>query len=256
MIHTADFLAWLRAQQNAAYVWGAQGQEACADGSLRRGDKRLSASWQAWVDARETSEANANRAKAAIQQRLDAGKASVPLYDCSGLVMCYLQNITACFERDMRAQDLFAACEPIPKGALAPGCLVFCHNGRQAHHVGVYLGETLVIEAQGRNEGVVIRPLDAGGGAYWNRFGILPCLLPEEGAGTARFARCTGGSVYVRKGPGTAHVVVCLAHQGDRLLVMPAQSPGWREVALRARGGFVTGYMSAEYIAITEEAYR
>jgi len=255
MSTTIEFLAFLRAQQGAAYVWGAQGQEARADGSLWLDGKRLSASWEAWVNARETSAANASRAKAFIQKKLAAGAASISLYDCSGLVMRYLQNIAKLFPSDKNAAGLLAACREIPKSALFPGCLVFSHDGKKAHHVGVYLGEGLAVEAQGRDAGVVIRALGAGGASYWNRFGVLPFFEQEAPAAAARFARCSGGSVNARKGPGTTHEVIAVAHKGDPMLALPSDTPGWQQVALASNGAFVTGYMSEQYIDITKEAF-
>jgi len=93
MSKTSDFIAWLKAREEAGYVWGAQGQEAAADGALYLDGKRVAPSWEKWVDARETNPANAERAKAFIRKKLDAGNGSVPLFDCSGLVMRYLQNV-------------------------------------------------------------------------------------------------------------------------------------------------------------------
>lgn len=253
MTKVSDFLAWLRAQQGAAYVWGAQGQEARADGTLCLDGKRVFPSWEKWVDARETSETNAKRAKAYINKKLDSGDASVPLFDCSGLLMRYLADIAGLFSGDKTADGLYAACATIERAALSPGNLVFRHNGKKAHHVGVYLGENMAIEAQGRDAGVVVRKLDASGANYWNRFGVLPCFASGSPPTQAYFARCAGGSVNVRKGSGTGHGILCVAHTGDLLLATPCSNPDWRAVALRCGEGLVTGYMYAQYIEGIEE---
>ncbi|HWQ58311.1 MAG TPA: NlpC/P60 family protein [Clostridia bacterium] len=252
MSKTQDFLAWLRQQQGAAYVWGAQGQEVCTDGMLRLDGKALAPSWEAWVDARETSESNAARAKAFIKRKLDEGDASVPLFDCSGLVMRYLQNIAGYFSSDKNAAALLAACAELTRDALFPGCFLFRHNGKKAHHVGVYLGDGQAVEAAGRDAGVVIRDIDTAGRSYWNRFGMLTCLEETERHAHARFARCAGGSVNMRSGPGTQNGVLCVVHEGDPLLTLSCETPGWKQVALRSGEGLVTGYMYAKYIDIIE----
>lgn len=253
MTKVSDFLAWLRAQQGAAYVWDAQGQEARADGALYLDGKRVSPSWEKWVDTRETNETNAKRAKAYIKKKLDSGDAGVSLFDCSGLLMRYLADIARLFPGDKTADGLYAACRTIERAALSPGSLVFRHNGKKAHHVGVYLGENMAVEAQGRDAGVVVRKLDASGANYWNRFGALPCFAPEAPSARAYFARCAGGSVNVRKSPGTEHGILCVTHKGDLLLAAPCTNPDWRAVALRCGEGLVTGYMYAQYIEGIEE---
>lgn len=251
MSKASDFIAWLKAREGAAYVWGAQGQEAAADGALYLDGKRVAPSWEKWVDARETSPANAERAKAFIRKKLGAGNGSVPLFDCSGLVMRYLQNIKAYFAVDKNAEGLLEACRETGRKALVPGNLLFRHNGAKAYHVGVYLENNLVIEAQGRDAGVVVRPLTASGEGYWNRYGILPCL-EETRAARAVFAMCAGASVNVRKGPGTEHAAICVAHQGDSMIAIASEQPEWDQVALGTERGLVTGYMYNQYIKYTE----
>ena len=252
MSRISDFLAWLRAREGAAYVWGAQGQEALACGALALDAKTVSPSWEKWVDARETSGANAARAKAFIHGKLDSGDASVPLFDCSGLVMRYLQSVAGYFASDMSAAGLYEACETLAREAIFPGCLLFRHDGKKARHVGVYLGDGQAIEAYGRDAGVVIRGIDASGKGYWNRFGALPCLCETGWCEQARFAVCSGGSVNVREGPGTERLIVCVAHKGALMIAAPCEVPNWQQVALDSGEGLVTGYMYAKYIDTIE----
>ena len=251
MSKAADFVAWLKAREGAAYVWGAQGQEAASGGSLYLDGRRVAPSWEKWVDARETNPINAERAKMLIRKKLGAGNGNVPLFDCSGLVMRYLQNVKGYLAADQNAAGLLNACRGTERDALLPGNLLFRHNGKQAYHVGVYLGDHLAIEAQGRDAGVVIRELSASGAGYWNRYGILPCL-EEARAIRARFARCAGAAVSVRKGPGTEHAAVCVAHRGAPMIAAPSEQIGWDQVALGTDDGLVTGYMYQQYIEYTE----
>lgn len=254
MSKASDFIAWLTAQKGAAYVWGAQGQEARSDGTLFLDGKRVSPSWKDWVDERETSALNAERAKSFIHKKLDQGDGNVLLFDCSGLLMRYLKDIRAYFSADKSAAGLFAACQIISWTALVPGDLLFRHNGKKAYHVGVCLGNNLAVEAQGRDAGVVIRPLNAAGEDYWNRCGRLPCLAEPAEVSQVFFAICAGSSVNVRRGPGTEYEIICVAHKNDLMIAVPSDTPGWDSIALRSAQGLVTGYMYKKYIDRIEEA--
>ena len=56
----------------------------------------------------------------------------------------------------------------------------------------------------------------------------------------------------MRSGPGTQNGVLCVVHEGDPLLTLSCETPGWKQVALRSDEGLVTGYMYAKYIDIIE----
>ena len=60
----------------------------------------------------------------------------------------------------------------ITKADLQPCDLLFRGTDSDKNHVGVYVGNGMVIEAKGRDDGVVIRPIDAIEG-YWKYFGRL-----------------------------------------------------------------------------------
>ena len=76
----------------------------------------------------------------------------------------------------MSANGLLAKSAKLKREDLKQGDLVFRHNGLKAHHVGVYIGNGQVIEAKGRDDGVVQRDINASGSSYWNRYGRLPLL--------------------------------------------------------------------------------
>ena len=68
---------------------------------------------------------------------------------------------------------LWSMCEPVARVQLIPGDLVFRRRDGDAYHVGVYIGKGRVIEAKGRDDGVVQRGIDASGTSYWTHFGRL-----------------------------------------------------------------------------------
>ena len=158
-----EFIEYLDAQVGRSlYVWGAQGQTEITE---------------KWIRSRETSEANVQRVVAFWKELQAKGISPIAAYDCSGLIMHYLQDMTGFYKNDLSAAGLYRNCAPVRRSALEKGDLVFRDNGSKVHHVGVYLGDGTAIEAQGRDAGVTRRTLDAGGKGYWNRYGRLP--LPD-----------------------------------------------------------------------------
>lgn len=163
-IHTgsrvADFIAYLKAQLGHIYVWGAQGEIVTSE---------------KWIEKMETSPFNAGRAITLYRARLEAGLSPIRAYDCSGLIMRYLME-RGLFRYDMSSRGLYGKCNVLGRGELKGGDLVFRHNGVNIYHVGVFVGDNLVVESKGRDDGVVMRDLNASGFRYWNRYGRLPQL--------------------------------------------------------------------------------
>ena len=165
MSRRTDFISWLKSHVGDMYVWGADGEMITGMDSAEQ-----------WIHKKETSVTNANRA-------IDFMKAAVknPLYafDCSGLIVAFLLE-RGYIESDMSSRGLYSACEKITRADLEAGDLVFRHNGQRIHHVGVYVGNGMVIESKGRDDGVVMRLIDASGKSYWNRYGRLAVITDEE----------------------------------------------------------------------------
>lgn len=155
-----DFLHWLRQQIGHIYVWGAQGQIVPDED---------------WIRNKETSVFNAYRAICLYNEKKADGVDPIRAYDCSGLIMCYL-IAHGIYDYDMSANSLYIKSLKMERPALRPGDLMFRHNGVKVHHVGVYMGDDMVIEAKGRDDGVVLRHIDASGSKYWNRYGRLERL--------------------------------------------------------------------------------
>ena len=161
------FIRYLEEQvaNHSVYVWGAQGQ------------KNLT---EAWIRKRETSTENANRAVSFWKKQVSAGYGEVlRAFDCSGLGMYYLQNLTGILQRDTTADGLYSRCRRIEKKELQTGDFVFKVNAEgKATHIGYVVDRDLnVIEAQGRAYGVVKRPFSKG---KWQAYGRPPFWIEEE----------------------------------------------------------------------------
>lgn len=163
------FLDYLHEQvkNHSIYVWGAQGQQGAVI-------------TEAWIKRRETSDANYKRAVKFWKKQCDAGYGDVlRAFDCSGLGMYWLQNVSKILKSDCNAHGLYGKCKKLKKADLRVGDFVFKINSiGRATHIG-YVADTdiNVIEALGRDAGVVKRPLSKGN---WNGFGRPPFWTEEE----------------------------------------------------------------------------
>ena len=162
-----DFIAYLNSHLGDAYVWGAQGE---------RVDNRVDL--EKWVRRKETSRRETDRALAYIKK---ATKTPLYAFDCSGLRIHWLRDIRGLIDSDTNAQGLYRQCKQQGKlGAwqMQAGDLVFRYSfavGKMGH-VGVYVGNGMVVEAQGRDAGVVMRHLSFGG---WTHQGKHPALAED-----------------------------------------------------------------------------
>lgn len=168
----SGFIDYLRDQLGSIYVWGAQGENVLAQANPLE-----------WIRSKETSETNAQRAYALFKQRKQEGVNPILAYDCSGLIVAFLLGV-GILKGDRTAAALYSMCDIKMDNAsnLMAGDFV-CHYSAQKGyitHIGVYVGDGKVIEAKGRDDGVVETDI----GSYsWNRFGRLsalePCLKDE-----------------------------------------------------------------------------
>ncbi len=169
---------------HSIYVWGAQGETGAAI-------------TEKWIRGRETSTTNANRAIAFWKKMIAAGFGAIlRAFDCSGLGVYHLNKL-GLMKGDASANTLMGKCSKLAKSALRRGDWVFKvytadkfdKSGKRtqkkgdAYHIGYVVDDALnVIEAQGRDYGVVKRALNAGG---WNAYGRPSFFKAEiEGAGS------------------------------------------------------------------------
>ena len=159
-----SFVTYLKkeAENGSIYVWGAQGESDISE---------------SWIKKKETSTENANRAVKLWKKRVNAGYKNIRAFDCSGLGMFYLQNLAGIYGHDMNADSMMKECRAISREELRAGDWVFrvYRNGDKkgcAYHIGYVVSDDLqVIEAKGRDDGVVKRGIDASGSSYWNAYG-------------------------------------------------------------------------------------
>lgn len=173
-----DFIAYLEEQaaNHSIYVWGGQGQDHATVS-------------EAWIREKETSADNANRVISFWKKQVKAGYVEkLRAFDCSGLATYYLYNLKKLIPSDTTANGLKGKCTELARNELKKGDWVFRvyqtgKNKGKAYHVGYIVDDSLnVIEAKGRDDGVVKRSLNASGSGYWNAYG-RPEIFREEIAG-------------------------------------------------------------------------
>lgn len=137
-----------------------------------------------------------------------------------------------------------------------PGSAVFL-KGSEAHihHVGVYLGGGVCVEARGTLYGVVTSPLTRWD--YWGELKMVdytdasslegdPPAPPEE----ALLAKVCNPQTWlnVRSGPGTEYNKVFQVEKGSTVEVLDAGDPSWWQI----RYGGRIGWASAEYLQLIQ----
>ena len=127
-----------------------------------------------WIERHETNITNAKRAIKLYKKAVVAGyEKQLKAFDCSGLGYYCLKQL-GLQKTDINANGFKGKCEKIKKEQLTKGCFVFRVNASgRAYHIDDNLN---VIEAKGRDDGVVKRPLSKGG---WNYYGI-PSYFKDE----------------------------------------------------------------------------
>ena len=139
-----------------------------------------------WISRMEQDAANRQRALDAYhkaQKNLKPGQ-TIRAFDCSGLIMYFLQNQKGISD-DRTARGIYSTlCTPIQADMLYPGDLVFRADASgKIVHCGIVLAEVdnkmyPILESKGRDYGVVCSFFRPGSGT-WNRYGRLKCLESE-----------------------------------------------------------------------------
>ena len=154
----ADFISYLYKQLGNVYCWGGNGEDATDYA----------------IDVMENNANNKRRAKAFLAKQKKAGVQNIKMYDCSGLISRWLQD-HGLAKGKCNCNKLWAMSSKIAKADLQPCDLLFRGSDTDKSHVGVYVGNGMVIEAKGRDDGVIIRPIDATTN-YWTYYGRLTVL--------------------------------------------------------------------------------
>ena len=160
----SDFTEYLKEQvrNHSIYVWGAQGQ-------------KKPTITEAWIRKREKTKRNADRAIAHWKKEVREGYGDVlRAFDCSGLGTFFFLKHNL-IDHDVNADGLRKLCREIERSELREGDMTFRMSGGRAVHVGYAIDRDRVIEAKGRDVGVVESKVSG-----WDRFGRPPFFESRE----------------------------------------------------------------------------
>ena len=229
-VKLSDFNAYLNEQIGQPYLWGGQHT------------KLTPYTYIDIIERKETSAQNAEDAIAYCKNLFDNGASVLYAYDCSGLGMYYLQNVTKTYSHDMSANGMMGECEKTDEPK--KGYWVFRLNDGRATHIGYMVSDTEVIHAKGRKFGVVKEKYKK---SYWHCVGIPKCIdfeepepePPEPPTPTIKIK--VKGSVRVREGNGVLSKKIktvknCLLPYCGQAI----ESPYWYMTEVDGKEGYIS----------------
>lgn len=226
-----EFIKLLDAQVDTAiYVWGGDGEDLCQMTDPVK-----------WISTKEDSASNYKRAVNLFEKRLAQGKNPIRAFDCSGLIYWALRTLKI-IDKDISSRGLYRKCKDIDKADLIRGDLVFIYDDEAGEivHVGAYVGDGYVIDARGRDVGVVRTKLAS---RKFNRFGrLLGVFLdhPDIPEGY-HVLQIVGGRVHVRAGDNKYTKKLKTALRGEIYPIVGRGASGWWEIEYSPGQ---TGYIS------------
>jgi len=252
MVQAADFVAWAYVPLNEAwgYIYGTAG---------RMWTQKLQDVWS------QPGHKNYEQT-----QKYGARWIGRMVTDCSGLLVWALKQLGEEIVHQARYQytDWCKAKGLLKDGQredgrpVLPGTAVFLKGTQDhIHHVGVYVGHGICIEAKGTRWGVVTSELN-----HWDHWGELKMIdytdaaeienepvpetpeRPDDTLGRAMVDN-PGAWLNVRSGPGTSNPVIFRLEKGDVVDILAIdQDKNWDQI----RYGGRTGWVCADYLRIMD----
>lgn len=221
------FCEYLDEQIGQCYIWGGQGLVLTPS------------NYKSVIAKREKDATNRAKVERYCEDKFASGATELRGYDCSGLGMYYLQNLTHTLPHDLSANGMMGLCEPTETPKRGDWLFRVNEDGK-ATHIGYMVSDTDLIEARGRTYGVVRRRYAK---RDWHKVGKPSCMeWDEPKPDTHEYVKVRGGSVRVREGNGTMFPSIGTAHRGD-LLPCYGQAdadPYWYEVDFKGRRGYIS----------------
>ena len=191
------------------------------------------------IAKREKDASNRAKVERYCEDKFASGATELRGYDCSGLGMYYLQNLTHALPHDLSANGMMGLCDIVDEPKRGYWLFRVNEDGK-ATHIGYMVSDTDLIEARGRAYGVVRRRYVK---RDWHKVGKPSCIeFDESKPDTHEYVKVRGGSVRVRSGNGTTFPSIGTAHRGD-LLPCYGQAdadPYWYEVDFDGKRGYIS----------------
>ena len=124
---------------------------------------------------------------------------------------------------------------------LKPGTAVFTHSSEKRGHVGLFIGNGLVIEAAGAKQGVITSKVTDKKWVEWGE--LVGVYYGDPEPVPAGYAIVTGKNVALRKGPSTSCAVITRAPTGSKVKITDPP-PDWEYITYNGK----QGYMMKQYL--------
>lgn len=250
-----EYIALLLSQVGKGiYIYGGNGEDVLAmtDEERKAFEERREVSTKnAKQEIKYTKEQNIARDEVLFEKRKKKGVNPIRAFDCSGLQYWAGKQVGA-ISGDISANGLFKKCKEVAKDYLVRGDFCFTHNGSRATHVGMYIGDGIVVECQGRDVGVVKTNLAKS--KSFNKFGRLSTLsgdISEEKSEptsapsqepSGYYVKVKGKSVHVRAANGPDSKSLGIVHSGDIFPYIGKADgyPYWYEIEYKDQHAFIS----------------
>ena len=134
---------------------------------------------------------------------------------------------------------------------LKPGTAVFTGNDSDHGHVGLYIGNDIVIEASGTQAGVITTKISNGKWTYWGELKGVEYnstggnTMPSTNEKTnVKSAVVNDVKVALRNAPSTSGSILTRVDKGERVQVL--DDTGWTKVSYQGK----TGYMMTKFLTL------
>lgn len=240
MDRSAEVIERARTQVDVScYVWGATGQDLCAQKNV-----------ESFVKGRETTgdagtrAANVQRVMQRYTKLRNKGLNPILCFDCSGFIYWTMKVFDGLMPGRRNAATYYSMCDAKNKDDLRAGDLVFVHNGTKVCHVGLYAGGGMVIHCKGRDVGVIEEAISRHG---WNRFGRWPKMYDDEPFVPGEAYVIAKGTVNIRTGPGTEFPIVGVSSK--YLWLGDDPETGWHQIEYNGEPAWISG--NPKYTEVT-----
>ena len=240
MINTSDLINLFRQawEQDWGYIWGTAGVM--------------------WTEAKQKALEKTTDANRALSRQYGSKWIGHMVADCSGLFVWAFRQFGESIHHgsDTIFRRYTSSSGQLKKGQrtdgkeLIPGTAVFTYNDSKKNygHIGLYIGNGLVIEAAGTKQGVISSPVEKKW-TWWGElkdvdYGSSPIPVPVGSA------IVTGKNVALREGPTTSTKVIIRIATGN--IVDLDIIEGWVYV----KHGLKHGFMMSEFIDVGADAVK
>lgn len=232
------FCEYLDEQIGQCYIWGGQGT------------LLTPSNYKTVIAKREKDATNRAKVERFCEDKFADGATELRGYDCSGLGMYYLQNLTHALPHDLSANGMMGLCEPTETPKRGDWLFRVNEDGK-ATHIGYMVTDTELIEARGRAYGVVRRKYKQ---SDWHKVGRPNCMdwsnpseqeqtEPAEQPEPTELIKVikVKGHVKVRTGNGTFSKRIGTAADCELPYLGQAQSyPNWYMTVFNGQDGYIS----------------